>query len=110
MQRVVGDDASSASHSVMRRAEDASDASESVMQRAGDDDATSMSESVMQLVEDDGSAVSSSGTGGKHSNVPKELRGLGRAQGSVATLGNAMSQQQFSNQVRSTANLATGQF
>ena len=84
MRRGDDDDDSS----VMRRGGDdeTSEMSESVMRRGAGDDATSMSESVMRLGDDEDD--SSSGTGGKHSSVPKELRGLGRAQQSTAYISN----------------------
>ena len=120
MERVA-DDAASEDQSVMRMADDASDMSESVMRRG--DAASEMSESVMQRADGESDAsesvmrrgddedTSSSGTGGRHSNVPKELRGLGREQKSTATLGNTFSANSLGgNQfVRSSANLAAAQ-
>lgn len=96
--------------SQMQRVEDdaMSDAT-SVMQRVDVDDGTSSKSSVMQLVKDSGSSSTQSFNANPNSyNVPKELRGLGRDNGSVADLtGGQMSRAALGSGVRSTANLNT---
>ena len=95
----------------MQRVEDdgQSDAT-SVMQRVADDDGETSKSSVMQLVQDNGSSSTQSFHANPSSyNVPKELRGLGRDQGSVADLsGGQMSRAALGSGVRSTANLGKG--
>ena len=63
----------------------------------------------MQRVEDGESSVSaqSFNVNADALRVPKELRNLGRAQASVADLGDTKKSLAFDNGVRSTANLAT---
>ena len=93
----------------MIRVGDDDDDDESVMQRLEDDDGTSSKSSVMQLIKDNGSSSTQSFHANPNSyNVPKELRGLGRDQGSVADLtGGSLSKASLGAGVRSTTNMAT---
>lgn len=79
------------------------------MQRVADD-ATSQSESIMQRADDDDSSAGGNSFNRNPSatNVPKELRSLGRDKGSVLNLGAGnFSSANLGNGVRSTANMQT---
>lgn len=82
------------------------------MQRVADD-ATSQSESIMQRAEDDDSSAggNSFNRNPSSTHVPKELRTLGRDQGSVSNLGvGNFSSANLGSGIRSTANLKTNNF
>lgn len=106
--------------SMMERCDDVSDATSAMIRVDGSeatsimrgDDATSQSESVMERVEATESDLSSSMGAPQPlvtAQVPKELRQLGRTQGSVADLGVAthLGNKSLETQVRSTSNMAT---
>ena len=104
MQMVQGDDASSVGGSVMQMVDDDD---ESVMQMVPGDGESSMSGSVMQMVKD------SSHTGSQASlmmsNVPAELRNLGKQRQSLKQLPGAGQMSHGLSATNSMANLGTRQ-